>query len=407
MKKILVLLVTVFAFISCEKALENQYIVSGTAKGIEDGKKMFIEIQGEMGQPISKDTAIVKNEKFEFKGDVNDIDIAFVKLEGAQRGIPFIFEEGKTEIVFDKDSIQKSKISGTYNNEKFQEFNDNSATFGKKMMQFEKDNNEKMQTAQQAQDTVVINKIMKEYKAVQEEMTSYSKEFINNNPKSYISLLLLENFINSQTIAIDEIQKSYDKLDKSLLANKHALNIKKAIDAANAITIGKPAPDFSAPSPESTTISLKQSLGKVTIIDFWASWCKPCRIENPNVVALYNELHEKGLNIIGVSLDKDAESWKKAIAEDGLVWKHVSNLKFWQDPIAEQYNVKSIPATFILDEKGNIVAKDLRGDALRTKVYELLQLEMPASENKTIEKQIEVNTTPKQGKTAEKGIEKK
>ncbi len=87
---------------------------------------------------------------------------------------------------------------------------------------------------------------------------------------------------------------------------------------------------------------------------------------------MYNELHEKGLNIIGVSLDKEAENWKKAIADDGLVWNHVSNLKFWQDPIAEQYNVKSIPATFILDEKGNIVAKDLRGDELKAKVIELL-----------------------------------
>ena len=139
-----------------------------------------------------------------------------------------------------------------------------------------------------------------------------------------------------------------------------------------AIVIGKPAPNFSAPSPEGKTISLKESLGKVTIIDFWASWCGPCRAENPNVVAMYNELHDKGLNIIGVSLDKDATKWKEAIAKDKLTWAHVSNLKFWDEPIAKQYNVQSIPATFILDAKGNIVAKDLRGDALKAKVKELL-----------------------------------
>ena len=111
---------------------------------------------------------------------------------------------------------------------------------------------------------------------------------------------------------------------------------------------------------------------KVTIIDFWASWCGPCRVENPNVVALYNEFHAQGLNIIGVSLDKDAAKWKEAIAKDKLTWAHVSNLKFWDEPIAKQYNVQSIPATFILDAKGNIVAKDLRGDALKAKVKELL-----------------------------------
>ena len=101
-------------------------------------------------------------------------------------------------------------------------------------------------------------------------------------------------------------------------------------------------------------------------------WCGPCRAENPNVVALYNEFHPKGLNIIGVSLDKDAAKWKDAIAKDGLVWQHVSNLKYWDDPIAKQYNIQSIPATYILDAKGIIVAKDLRGDALRAKVQELL-----------------------------------
>ena len=110
----------------------------------------------------------------------------------------------------------------------------------------------------------------------------------------------------------------------------------------------------------------------MTIIDFWASWCGPCRGENPNVVALYNEFHAQGLNIIGVSLDKDAAKWKEAIAKDGLTWPQISNLKYWDEPIAKMYNVESIPATFILDAKGNIVAKDLRGDALRAKVVALL-----------------------------------
>jgi thiol-disulfide isomerase/thioredoxin len=130
--------------------------------------------------------------------------------------------------------------------------------------------------------------------------------------------------------------------------------------------------DFSGPNPQGKIISLKESLGKVTIVDFWASWCGPCRQENPNVVALYKELHGKGLNIIGVSLDKDAKAWKDAIAKDKLTWNQVSNLKFWDEPIAAQYKVESIPATFILDASGNVVAKDLRGEALRAKILELL-----------------------------------
>jgi thiol-disulfide isomerase/thioredoxin len=119
-------------------------------------------------------------------------------------------------------------------------------------------------------------------------------------------------------------------------------------------------------------VSLKECLGKVTVVDFWASWCGPCRQENPNMVAIYNELHSKGLNVVGVSLDKDAQKWKEAIAKDKLVWNQVSNLKFWQEPIAKQYKVESIPATFILDAKGNIVAQDLRGEELKAKIKELL-----------------------------------
>ena len=121
-------------------------------------------------------------------------------------------------------------------------------------------------------------------------------------------------------------------------------------------------------------VSLKESLGKVTLIDFWASWCQPCRQENPNVVALYKAFHNKGLNIISVSLDEDAVSWKEAIVKDKLTWTQVSNLKEMKDPIALQYGITQIPTTFLLDVKGKIVAIDLRGVDLNRKVKELLSI---------------------------------
>jgi len=136
--------------------------------------------------------------------------------------------------------------------------------------------------------------------------------------------------------------------------------------------VGQLAPEFEGPSPDGNSFALKSNLGKITIIDFWASWCRPCRVENPNLVQLYRKNRNKGLSIVGVSLDKDKNKWIKAIEDDGLTWSHVSNLQFWNDPIAKLYKVTAIPATFVLDENGVIIAKDLRGIELYNKVEELL-----------------------------------
>ena len=371
MKKIVFIITSALLFVACNNLKDNEFLISGTANGIENGKKVFIEVQTETGS-LAKDTAVVTDGKFELKGITEEIDLGFIRIENEQINLPLILEEGKIEINIVKDSLHKSTLGGTPNNDKFQKFNTESRAISEKVAKFEKDNGPEMQKAQMSNDTVTINKLLKEYKKFQNEMNDYSKKFIKENPDAYLSVLLLENFLMRQYLTPEEIKSYFEGLDKDVKETKSGKKIKTALDSMSAIVIGKPAPNFSAPSPEGKTISLKESLGKVTIIDFWASWCGPCRAENPNVVALYNEFHPQGLNIIGVSLDKDAAKWKEAIAKDGLIWPHVSNLKFWEDPIAKQYNVQSIPATFILDEKGNIVAKDLRGEELRAKVAALL-----------------------------------
>mgnify|MGYP003537367311 FL=1 len=371
MKKIVFIITSALLFVACNNLKDNEFLISGTANGVENGKKVFIEVQTETGS-LAKDTAVVTDGKFELKGITDGIDIGFVRIENEEINLPIILEEGNININIVKDSLHKSTLGGTPNNDKFQKFNTESRAISEKVAKFEKDNGPEMQKAQMSNDTVTINKLLKEYKKFQNEMNDYSKKFIKENPDAYLSVLLLENFLMRQYLTPEEIKSYFDGLNKEVKETKSGKKIKTTLDAMTAIVIGKPAPNFSGPTPEGKTISLKETLGKVTIIDFWASWCGPCRAENPNVVALYNEFHPQGLNIIGVSLDKDAAKWKEAIAKDGLIWPHVSNLKFWEDPIAKQYNVQSIPATFILDEKGNIVAKDLRGEELRAKVAALL-----------------------------------
>ncbi|HNA42394.1 MAG TPA: TlpA disulfide reductase family protein, partial [Saprospiraceae bacterium] len=136
--------------------------------------------------------------------------------------------------------------------------------------------------------------------------------------------------------------------------------------------IGLPAPDFTLETPDGKKVSLKDFKGKVVLIDFWASWCGPCRRENPNVVAMYNRYKDKGFEILGVSLDRSKEPWIKAIADDKLTWPHVSDLKGWGSSAAALYGITSIPHTVLVDRDGRIVARQLRGEVLGKKLEEIL-----------------------------------
>ncbi|KAF2519188.1 AhpC/TSA family protein [Flavobacterium salilacus subsp. salilacus] len=339
MKKILLLLAFSAAFISCNKLAENEYEITGTvADASMDGKNIILEKQGGYMGIMPVDTVKIENGKFVFKDTVSAPSLSFLSIEGIPtQKATFILEKGNITIAINKDTLRSSKIGGTFNNEQFYNYS------------------ELMKDHQKKNSSL-------------EDIVASNTKFVKENPKAYINVFIIDQLMRSRQLEESEIKALYDGLDTEVKNTKEG----KEIGNLFTTSIGSTAPDFSAPNPEGNTVSLKNAMGKVTIIDFWASWCKPCRMENPNVVAMYNELHDKGLNIIGVSLDKDGEAWKKAIAEDSLTWSHISNLKFWEDPIAKQYGVQSIPATFILDAKGKIVAKNLRGEELKAKVKELL-----------------------------------
>lgn len=160
-------------------------------------------------------------------------------------------------------------------------------------------------------------------------------------------------------------------MTQQLLAQKQQEEQQAKLD--NLIPVGSEAPDFTQNSPEGKPISLSSLRGKVVLIDFWASWCRPCRMENPNVLRVYNKYHNKGFEILGVSLDKTKEAWTGAIKQDGLPWKHVSDLQFWNNAVAQQYGVSAIPYTVLVDREGKVLAKNLRGPALEEKLAEVLK----------------------------------
>ena len=372
MKKVFIIIVISIGLFSFKSIITNDYIITGTLNGIENGTSITLERQDETNGIIIVDSTKVQDGKFSFKGTALEPSIHFLQVKNITGKVVFILEEGKIDLLVYKDSIPKSKIGGTKNNEYLYNFNLSAQKIQRNMLYFQSLNMQKITDAQAKHDTLVINSLMKEYNGFQEKMNLLTLKYPEENPKSFISVVILENLLNNPNADVENLKKTYSNLDTSVKNTKPGKSVENKLANFKSVGINDIAPDFSAPNPNGNIISLKKSLGKVTIIDFWASWCGPCRRENPNVVALYNEFHSKGLNIVGVSLDKTVEDWQKAITKDGITWTQVSNLKFWEDPIAKLYKVQQIPTTFILDASGKIVAKDLRGAELKTKVIELL-----------------------------------
>ncbi|TBX70288.1 AhpC/TSA family protein [Flavobacterium silvisoli] len=383
MKKIFVLVAAATTLFSCSKVADGEYLITGKVKGLKSGL-VFLQKENPNGMGLlTVDTVKIVDEKFEIKGKADEPAISLIEIQKVNGKVPFILEEGEITIEVDKDSIFKSKIAGTYSNDEFYKFNEESGKIKKglqqKVMDFQMKNMAKMNEATKNKDTATINTLRKQYEDLQKGITDFTFNYPKSHPKSFISVLIVQAMFNNPKFKPADIEAVYNTLDETLKKTKpgkkiveNLENIKKQEKAKSNVSIGAMAPNFKAPNPEGKMVSLKESLGKATLIDFWASWCAPCRQANPSVVALYNEFHAKGLNIISVSLDNDAAKWKEAIAKDKLTWTQVSNLKEMNDPIALQYGVNQIPSTFLLGADGKIVAVDLSGEALKAKISELL-----------------------------------
>lgn len=298
-------------------------------------------------------------------------------------------EPGDITVHIATDPKDYPVVGGTPYNDQLQKLNETYKKYDDDLYAFQTKNMAEYKKAVAAKDTIVINRLMAKAAALNKKKFDYLNAYPIKNPDHFMSVMLLQQRIYNGDTAFVEINTTFKKmpsilrecrigkeLEQRLNAIENARKVRARggtpIPQASETEAKKKAPEFHGKSPEGKKVTLKSALGKITLLDFWASWCPNCRKENPNVVKLYADYHGKGLNILGISLDEDVNKWKTAIAKDKITWPQVSNLKGWKDPIAQLYQIEEIPATFLLDEEGKIIARGLTGEALRAKVDSLL-----------------------------------
>lgn len=327
MKSIVFILLSCLAFVGCREKTDG-YILSGKVEGASDGMVYLKSFRNKMFTTV--DSIPLANGKFQFKGKVAIPVLYGISTDKIKYPVQLFIENAPLEITIAADG-EKTVIKNSPLNDLF----------------------------------------LQNQEAVTEEGFNIDS-LVSKYPDSPVSAFFLYRYFTYQ-LPLDRLKATRAKLAPGLNELVYVTDLDKIIETLEKVQIGCPAPGFTLTDTAGVAVALSSFKGKYVLLDFWASWCPPCRKENPNVVAAYEKFKNRNFAIVGISLDKNKEAWLKAIAHDKLAWTHLSDLNYWDSAIPALYGIRGIPSNVLINPEGIIIAKNLREEALHTELEKLLK----------------------------------
>lgn len=364
MNKLKCLLFLLFPILlcSCNQNKEEGYIISGKIENLQDGHIYLMERVNKVYY-VNSETTIVNGE-FTFEGSVVEPGPMFLAVEDSTRFFQFFIENKKMKIYGNKDVPQDITIKGS-------KLNDLYLSYRRDLMSLEaKERKLYDEYSQYDVNSEEKRMIEKQIADVEKSYKNLVDTFVHRNPESIIS----PNLILSQLYyyTLEELETLYSVLQGDAQNNEYYRDLTTVIESMKNISVGNEYVDFEMEDVNGNMVKLSDKVGKgYLLVDFWASWCFYCRVENPNLVEMYNRYHDQGFDILGVSLDDSRESWLRAIQKDSLTWTQVSDLSMWSNSAAKLYVVRAIPSNFLISPDGIIVARNLVGNKLSSKLEEI------------------------------------
>jgi peroxiredoxin len=343
MKSLLLILIFV-PFFGFSQSASKGFEISGNVTGYPDGTSVSF-LNQQTNTPEKQ--ATIEKGKFTIKGQLPEPSFIILIFADQPPAIPLFIDNSKIVIKGEKNNLDGLSITGSKTETEYQEYSKAIKPY------------EQLFAAGAEKDPRSVAAVEK-----------ISEDFVKKYPSSYVDpIAIIRIMQTSDNVATAD--NLYKIMSQSVKETNLAKYVNEQLAVAKINPIGSEIADFAETDTAGNRVKISSFRGKYVLIDFWASWCRPCRMENPNVVAAFNKYHQKNFTVLGVSLDQAKEAWLNAIKMDGLTWTHISDLKGWNNEVAAQFKITSIPQNILIDPKGVIIAKNLRGEDLNKKLEEL------------------------------------